>query len=44
MLHFNHPDELLEKDEHGAFMEDPEGGVVWVEETKRSISELGRRE
>ena len=44
MVHFNHPDELLEKDEHGAYMEDPEGGLVWVEDTKRSIRELGRRE
>lgn len=44
MVHFNHPDEFLEKDEQGNYIEDPEGGLEWVPVTKRAIEGLGRRE
>ena len=44
MVHFNHPDEFLQKDDQGRFIEDPNGGLVWVETTQRAIRELGRRE
>lgn len=44
MIHFNHPDEFLQKDADGNYIDDPEGGLEWVPETKRSIKQLGRRE
>ena len=44
MVHFNHPDEFLKKDENGDYIEDPKGGLEWVPNTKKSIRELGRRE
>lgn len=43
MIHFNHPDEFLEKDENGLYMDDPEGGLQWVASTKRAIRELRSR-
>jgi L-lysine 2,3-aminomutase len=44
MVHFNHPDEFLQKDENGQYIDDPAGGLVWVESTARAMRELGRRE
>ncbi len=44
MIHFNHPDEFLRKDGDGNYIEDPEGGLEWVPNTKRSIRLLGKRE
>ena len=44
MVHFNHPDEFLLKDEDGNFIDDLDGGLKWVPNTKRAISELGKRE
>ncbi len=43
MIHFNHPDEFLQKDDEGNYIEDPEGGFIWVESTLRAIGELGKR-
>jgi L-lysine 2,3-aminomutase len=43
MVHFNHPDEFLEKDEAGRYIDDPEGGLKWLENTKRAVTELGAR-
>lgn len=43
MIHFNHPDEFLVKDAAGAYIDDPNGGLVWVSETKRAIKELAKR-
>ena len=43
MVHFNHPDEFLKKDEKGNYIEKPEGGLEWVEATQNAIHELGRR-
>ncbi len=43
MVHFNHPDEFLQKDEKGNYIENPEGGLVWIESTKRAVKELANR-
>jgi len=43
MVHFNHPDEFLLKDNYGNFIEDPAGGLVWHPDTKHAITELGKR-
>jgi L-lysine 2,3-aminomutase len=43
MVHFNHPDEFLQKDEKGNYIENPEGGLVWIESTKRAVKELADR-
>jgi L-lysine 2,3-aminomutase len=44
MIHFNHPDEFLFKDEDGNYIDDPNGGLQWVPDTKRAVQELGKRE
>ncbi len=44
MVHFNHPDEFLRKDEAGRFMDEPGGGLQWVESTKRAIAQFGQRQ
>lgn len=44
MVHFNHPDEFLKKDEQGKYIDDPDGGLQWVPTTKRAIEGLGQRE
>lgn len=43
MVHFNHPDEFLEKDEHGKYIDDPQGGLQWLAATRRAIEGLGQR-
>lgn len=43
MIHFNHPDEFLEKAADGNYMEDPEGGLQWVASTKDAIRKLRSR-
>jgi len=43
MIHFNHPDEFLKKDENGNYINNPNGGLVWIESTGRSIKELTKR-
>ena len=43
MVHFNHPDEFLQKDENGNYIENPEGGLVWIESTKRAVKQLADR-
>jgi L-lysine 2,3-aminomutase len=43
MVHFNHPDEFLLKDDDGNFIEDSVGGLVWHPDTKRAVAELGKR-
>lgn len=44
MVHFNHPDEFLSKDEQGRYIDDPQGGLEWVAATKRAMQRLGARE
>lgn len=43
MVHFNHPDEFLQKDANGNYIEDPAGGLVWIESTKRAVKQLASR-
>jgi L-lysine 2,3-aminomutase len=43
MVHFNHPDELLAKDESGNYIDNPDGGLEWIPSTKRAVQELGKR-
>ncbi len=43
MVHFNHPDEFLQKDEAGNYIEHPQGGLVWLENTQRAVNELASR-
>jgi len=43
MIHFNHPDEFLKKDADGSYMDDPEGGLQWVDATKRAVKKLRSR-
>ncbi|PCJ34484.1 MAG: hypothetical protein COA93_04715 [Alphaproteobacteria bacterium] len=44
MIHFNHPDEFLKKDQNGNYIEIPEGGLEWLDSTKRAVIELGKRD
>jgi lysine 2,3-aminomutase len=44
MVHFNHPDEFLEKGADGKYSDDPNGGLRWVESTQRAIRQLAKRE
>jgi hypothetical protein len=44
MVHFNHPDEFLLKDDNGEYIEDPNGGFVWHPDTKRAVEKLGQRD
>ncbi len=43
MVHFNHPDEFLRKDSDGNYIENPAGGLEWVDSTRRAVDELGKR-
>ncbi len=43
MIHFNHPDEFLKKDQGGNYIEIPEGGLEWLENTKLAVEEFGKR-
>ncbi|MBN4055228.1 hypothetical protein JYU12_00630 [bacterium AH-315-K03] len=43
MVHFNHPDEFLKKDKQGHYINNPNGGLEWIESTKRSVQALGAR-
>lgn len=43
MIHFNHPDEFLAKDEDGNYIDMPGGGLKWVEDTEKAIDEFGKR-
>jgi hypothetical protein len=43
MIHFNHPDEFLQRDSAGNYIENPGGGLEWVESTRRAVKEMGRR-
>jgi lysine 2,3-aminomutase len=44
VVHFNHPDEFLQKDDHGNYIEQPGGGLKWLESTKKSVTGLAQRE
>ena len=44
MVHFNHPDEFLKKDRHGQYIENPAGGLEWLDNTRRAVKRLRQRE
>jgi len=43
VIHFNHPDEFLKKDAEGNFIQDPRGGLVWLENTRVAVEKLASR-
>ena len=43
MVHFNHPDEFLKKDEDGHYIDHPQGGLEWLDNTYRSVQRLASR-
>ena len=43
VVHFNHPDEFLKKDADGNYIVDPRGGLVWLDNTLRSVQRLASR-
>ncbi len=43
MVHFNHPDEFLKKLPDGSYIENPAGGLEWIDETRAAVKELARR-
>ncbi len=43
MLHFEHPDEILAKDDNGEYIRDDQGFLGWVPETGRAMRELVSR-
>lgn len=43
MVHFNHPDEFLQKDEDGAYINNDAGGLKWLDNTRRSVKGLRDR-
>ncbi len=43
MVHFNHPDEFLQKQQDGSYLEHPDGGLVWLSDTKAAVRELAGR-
>jgi L-lysine 2,3-aminomutase len=43
MIHFNHPDEFLLKDADGAYLENPNGSLMWRENTKRAMDAVVSR-
>lgn len=43
VVHFNHPDEFLKKDAEGNYLSDPGGGLVWLDNTSRSVKQLKSR-
>ncbi|NOX28514.1 MAG: hypothetical protein GXP35_00450 [Actinobacteria bacterium] len=43
MTHFNHPDELLAKDDSGNYIDDENGFYVWHESTQRAVDAVVSR-
>ncbi len=43
LVHFNHPDEFLEKDEAGNYVENPNGSMKWIENTRIAMEGLVSR-
>jgi L-lysine 2,3-aminomutase len=43
MVHFNHPDEFLKKAEDGSYLPNPEGGLQWLDNTKKAVKGLRQR-
>jgi L-lysine 2,3-aminomutase len=43
MVHFNHPDEFLQKGENGEYLENPNGTLKWVDATKAAMDRVVTR-
>lgn len=43
MIHFNHPDEFLQKNQDGDYIDSVDGGLLWVERTKQAVKDLADR-
>jgi L-lysine 2,3-aminomutase len=43
MVHFNHPDEFLEKGPDGNYLQHPNGSLKWIEATRRAMDEVVSR-
>ncbi|MHC5114875.1 MAG: KamA family radical SAM protein [Planctomycetota bacterium] len=43
MVHFNHPDEFLQKDADGHYVEDAQGFKQWIPDTDRAMRDLVSR-
>lgn len=43
MVHFNHPDEFLKMADDGSYIENPEGGLAWRDNTRRAVKNLRSR-
>jgi len=43
MVHFNHPDEFLAKDEAGGYIENANGSLQWVPATRQAMEDVVRR-
>jgi len=43
MIHFNHPDEFLLKGPDGAYLTNPNGSLMWHEDTRQAMDALASR-
>ncbi len=43
VVHFNHPDEFLKKDDGGQYIQNPGGGLQWLDNTSKSVKQLASR-
>ena len=43
VVHFNHPDEFLKKDDAGNYISQPGGGFEWLDNTSASVKKLASR-
>ncbi|PIR32858.1 MAG: hypothetical protein COV36_03355 [Alphaproteobacteria bacterium CG11_big_fil_rev_8_21_14_0_20_44_7] len=44
MVHFTHPDEFLQKDENGEYIEEHNGRFQWIEQTGEAVRRLSGRD
>ncbi len=43
MVHFNHPDEFLQKDDNGHYLDNADGGLMWINSTLKAVKQLASR-
>lgn len=44
MVHFTHPDEILQKDAQGNYIEEHNGRFQWIPQVAEAVKQLGRRD
>lgn len=44
MVHFTHPDEFLQKDDSGEYIEEHNGRFQWIEQTEKAVRRLAKRD